>query len=90
METCECGGGYAGKTAIFMLECLDCAGCMVKCPACGKLLWWSSDQRKFALTACETHRWETGHTRVVVRGFGRGHHGEILREVDVEVPSKAA
>jgi hypothetical protein len=69
---------------MLILECLDCEGRVVTCPRCGKPAWWSNDQRRFALTAAETHRWETGHTRVVARGFGAKYAGQIIREVVVE------
>ena len=84
MDTCECRGSPGKETITLILECLDCEGGVVKCTHCGKPKWWSNDQRRFALTACETHRWETGHTRVVVRGFGVGYEGQIVMEVGVE------
>ncbi len=81
MDACGCRGRPAKETITLILECLDCAGGVVVCPHCGKPAWWSNEQRPFALTACETHRWETGHPWVVVRGFGAGYAGQIVREV---------
>jgi len=43
--------------------------------------WWPDAQRPIALNAAEAHRWETGHTRVVARGFGEGYAGQIVTEV---------
>ncbi|HXZ44203.1 MAG TPA: hypothetical protein VEH53_05185 [archaeon] len=84
MDRCDCRGQPAKEAITLTLECLDCEGGVVLCPHCGKQACWSNDQRRFALTACETHRWETGHTRVVVRGFGAGYEGEIVMEVGVD------
>ena len=84
MDTCECGGRAAKEAVTLILECLSCEGGVVTCPHCGKPEWWPNDQRRFALTAAETHRWEAGHTRVVVRGFGAGYAGQIVMEVGVE------
>jgi len=83
MDTCECGGRAAKEAVTLILECLSCEGGVVTCPHCGKPEWWPNDQRRFALTAAESHRWETGHTRVVVRGFGAGYAGQIVMEVGV-------
>ena len=83
-DTCECQGRPANEAVTLILECLDCAGGVVTCSCCGKPAWWPNEQRRFALTACETHRWETGHTRVVVRGFGAVYDGQIVMEVVVE------
>ena len=84
MDTCECRGRPAKEGITLILECLDCEGGVVKCTHCGKPKWWSNAQRRFALSAAETHRWEAGHTRVVVRGFGAGYEGQIVMEVGDE------
>ena len=46
--------------------------------------WWPDAKRAVTLTAAETHRWETGHPRVVARGFGGGHVGQLVMEVGDE------
>jgi len=84
MVTCECRGRPANGSVTLILECLGCAGGVVLCPRCGKPECWSNEQRRFALTAAETHRWETGHRRVVARRFGAGYGGQIVTEVVVE------
>ena len=84
METCECRGRPAKEEIALILECLDCEEGVVRCKHCGKPEWWSNDKRRFALNGAEAHRWETGHTRVVVRGFGEGHEGHIVMEVGDE------
>jgi len=84
METCECRGRLEGGATTLILECLDCEGGVVRCPRCGKPEWWSNDKRRLALNAAEAHRWQTGHQRVVVRGFGEGYEGQIVMEVGDE------
>lgn len=84
METCNCRRGPAPGAITLLLECLDCAGGVVACPRCGKPEWWSNDTRRCALNAAEAHRWQTGHPRVVARGFGAGYAGDIVREVGDE------
>jgi hypothetical protein len=81
METCDCRGLPGAQERILMLECLECEGHLVRCRQCGKAEWWSDERRQVALSAAEAHRWETGHERVVARGFGEGHEGQIVMEV---------
>jgi len=81
MEACECRGLSENAEITLTLECLDCAGGVVTCKHCGKPEWWSDEKRRFALNGAEAHRWETGHTRVVVRGFGGRYDGQIVMEV---------
>jgi uncharacterized Zn-binding protein involved in type VI secretion len=84
MEQCTCRGVPAAQEGILTLECLACEGGLVTCPHCGKPAWWSNDQRRCALNAAEAHRWQTGHRRVVARGFGAGYAGHIVMEVGDE------
>lgn len=84
METCNCRGAPTGEEIVLTLECLDCDGGVVTCPHCGKPEWWSNDKRRLALNAAEGHRWQTGHSRVVARGFGPGFEGQIVMEVGDE------
>lgn len=84
METCKCRGVPTGDEVILLLECLECDGGMVKCAHCRKPEWWSNDKRRLALNAAESHRWQTGHSRVVARGFGPGYEGQIVMEVGDE------
>jgi len=84
MERCDCRGLPEVKDRILTLECLECKAGVVTCPNCGKLEWWPSDRRRFALNAAEAHRWQTGHSRVVARGFGAGYEGHIVMEVGDE------
>ena len=81
---CACWGVPDAQESILTLECLECAGGVVNCPHCGKLEWWASAKRRFALNAAEAHRWQTGHPRVVARRFGAGATGHIVREVGDE------
>ena len=84
MEKCECRGVPETEHITLTLECLDCEGGVVKCKQCGKPEWWTDEKRRFALNAAEAHRWETGHTRVVVRGFGGKYAGQVVMEVGDE------
>jgi hypothetical protein len=84
MEKCDCRGSPDVQERILTLECLECVAGVVVCPSCGKTEWWSTDKRKFALNAAEAHRWQTGHRRVVARGFGAGYDGQIVMEVGDE------
>ena len=84
MEECDCRGLPGAKERILTLECLECKAGVVTCPQCGKLEWWSSEERRFALNAAEAHRWQTGHLRVVARAFGAGYEGHIVMEVGDE------
>jgi hypothetical protein len=77
MEWCDCRADPKGETAILTLECLECAGQVVRCRDCGQPAWWTERDRIRTLNAAEAHRWETGHARVVVRTSA----GRILREV---------
>jgi len=81
MEWCDCRGLPAVQERILTLECLECAAGVVACPHCGKIEWWPNGKRRFALNAAEAHRWQTGHRRVVARGFGEGCEGHIVMEV---------
>ena len=83
-ETCACRGAPSAQEFILTLECLECAGGVVRCPICGKPEWWANAQRRVALNAAEAHRWQTGHPRVVARGFGAGYAGRIVMEVGDE------
>jgi len=84
MDTCDCRGVPGVQDGILTLECLECATGVVTCVHCGKLEWWHSDKRRVALNAAEAHRWQTGHRRVVARGFGAGCEGQIVMEVGDE------
>lgn len=84
MEKCDCRGLPDMQQRILTLECLECVKGVVLCPCCGKTEWWFSDKRRFALNAAEAHRWQTGHRRVVARGFGGGYDGHIVMEVGDE------
>jgi hypothetical protein len=84
MEKCNCRGLPGEQERILTLECLECEGNVVRCRQCGKAEWWSDAQRAIALNAAEAHRWETGHPRVVARGFGEGYAGQIVMEVGDE------
>jgi len=84
MEPCACRGRPNAQETILTLECLECAGGVVPCPHCGKPEWWVDAKRRVALNAAEAHRWQTGHRRVVARGFGGGYAGQIVREVGDE------
>ena len=84
METCDCRGVPGAQERILTLECLECEGNVVRCRQCGNAEWWPDAQRQFALNAAEAHRWETGHPRVVARGFGEGYAGQIVMEVGDE------
>ena len=84
METCGCRGVPGAQERILTLECLACEGNVVRCPQCGKAEWWPDERRQFALNAAEAHRWETGHQRVVARGYGEELEGHIVREVGDE------
>jgi hypothetical protein len=77
MKPCGCRTDPRDERAILTLECLECDGQVVRCRDCGKLMWWAERDRIRTLNAAEAHRWETGHTRVVVRNEA----GIILREV---------
>ena len=81
METCACRGLPGEQEKILVLECLECEGHLVRCWQCGKVEWWPDERRQIALNAAEAHRWETGHQRVVARGFGAGYEGHIVMEV---------
>src|SRR5512136_2267057 len=83
-ETCVCWGVPDAQESILTLECLECAGGVVRCPRCGKPEWWSNAKQRYALNAAEAHRWQTGHPRVVARRFGAGYAGPIAREVGDE------
>jgi len=84
MEKCECREPSEKEEITLTLECLDCEGGVVKCKQCGRPEWWSESKRKHALNSAEAHRWETGHTRVVVRGFGGRYGGQVVMEVGDE------
>ena len=84
MEHCDCRGVPEEQERILILECLECEGNVVRCRQCGKAAWWPDAQRPIALNAAEAHRWETGHSRVVARGFGEGYAGQIVMEVGNE------
>jgi len=84
MEQCDCRGLPEVQERILTLECLECEGGVVKCQHCGKPEWWSNEKRRCALNAAEAHRWQTGHPRVVARGFGAGYEGQIVMEVGDE------
>lgn len=84
LEPCACHRVPSAQEIILTLECLECAGGVVRCPVCGKPQWWGSAQRRTALNAAEAHRWQTNHPRVVARGFGAGYTGQIVREVGDE------
>lgn len=84
MEKCDCRGLPSPQERILTLECLECTEGVVACSHCGKTEWWSSDKRRVALNAAEAHRWQTGHRRVVARGFGKGYEGHIVMEVGDE------
>lgn len=84
LQMCICWGVPSNQETILTLECLECAGGVVQCPRCGKPVWWANARRRVALNAAEAHRWETGHPRVVARGFGAGYTGQIVREVGDE------
>ncbi len=84
LEPCACHGVPSAQELILTLECLECAGGLVRCPTCGKPAWWANAQRRTALNAAEAHRWQTNHPRVVARGFGGGYAGTIIREVGDE------
>ena len=77
MEKCYCRGLPGLEESALTLECVECEGRTVRCPRCGNECWWTDKERLQALNAAETHRWETGHTLVVVRNSA----GVILREV---------
>ncbi len=81
MERCECHGLPKKGEITLTLECLDCEGGVVRCKQCGQPKWWSDERRDVALNAAEAHRWETGHMRVVARGFGGQYQGQIVMEV---------
>jgi hypothetical protein len=83
-ETCACHGVPSAQEIILTLECLECAGGVVRCPICGKPEWWVNAKKRVALSAAEAHRWQTNHPRVVARGFGAGYTGQIVREVGDE------
>jgi hypothetical protein len=84
IEPCTCHRRPSAQETILTLECLECAGGVVPCPHCGKPEWWADATRRVALNAAEAHRWQTGHRRVVARGFGGGSAGHIVREVGDE------
>ena len=84
MVMCECHGVPGAEEHFLTLECLECMGGVVVCASCGKPAWWALAKRRFALNAAEAHRWETGHPRVVARGFGEGFAGQIVMEVGNE------
>ena len=84
LEPCACRRVPSAQELILTLECLECAGGVVRCPTCGKPVWWANAQRRTALNAAEAHRWQTGHPRVVARGFGGGYAGHIVMEVGDE------
>jgi len=84
METCDCRGLPGDQEKILILECLQCEANVVTCPQCGKAEWWPDERRQIALNAAEAHRWQTGHQRVVARGFGEGFEGQIVMEVGNE------
>jgi hypothetical protein len=81
METCDCRGLPGAQERILTLECRECEGNVVRCQQCGKAEWWPDERRQFVLNAAEAHRWETGHRRVVARGYGEGFEGQIVMEV---------
>jgi hypothetical protein len=81
MEKCACRGLPGEQERLLMLECLECEGNLVRCRLCGKAEWWPDEKRQIALNAAEAHRWETGHQRVVARGFGEGYEEQIVMEV---------
>ena len=81
IEPCACHGVPGAQEIILTLECLECAGGVVRCPQCGKPAWWANAHRRVALNAAEAHRWQTNHPRVVARGYGAGYTGQIVREV---------
>ncbi len=84
METCECRGLPEKDEIVLTLECLDCKGGVVTCRQCGRPEWWPESKRKQALNSAEAHRWEMGHTLVVVRGFGGRYGGQVVMEVGDE------
>jgi len=84
MEMCECHGVPGQQEPILTLECLACAGHRVRCRQCGKAAWWPHAKRRGALNAAEAHRWQTGHPRVVARGYGAAYAGHIVMEVGDE------
>ena len=84
VDRCTCWGVPGAQESILTLECLECAGGVVSCPHCGKPEWWADAKRRVALNAAEAHRWQTGHRRVVARGFGGDYAGHIVREVGDE------
>ena len=79
---CECHGSARSADPFFTMECLDCAGGIVHCPRCGQVAWWPARHRERALNACESHRWETGHHRAVLRGFGARFTGGVVTETE--------
>lgn len=55
MEKCDCRGVPGEQERILILECLACAGNVVRCRQCGKVAWWPDAQRPIALNAAEAH-----------------------------------
>ncbi len=77
MDHCICRGVAPDREDLLTLECRECAGRIVHCNRCGRPAWWLAVHRIRALNAAESHRWESGHARVLVRRGAR----IILREV---------
>jgi hypothetical protein len=81
MEARECRRLPEKDEITVTLECLDCDEGVVKCARCGQPEWWTDATRGTALNAAEAHRWETGHARVVMRGFDGKYAGQVIMEV---------
>jgi len=79
---CDCHGSFGSTRRFFMMECLECAGGIVHCPKCSHVAWWPAPHRERALNACEAHRWQTGHHRAVLRGFGAPFNGTVVTETE--------
>jgi hypothetical protein len=72
MERCDCRGLPEVKDRILTPECLECKAGVVMCPHCGKLEWWPSDRRRFALNAAEAHGGRRAIRAWLPAGMARG------------------
>jgi hypothetical protein len=77
MQKCRCQRMPGSGMNVLRLVCMECEGHAVRCQACGQEIWWTDQERLLALNAAESHRWETGHSRVLVGDS----MGIVLREV---------
>ncbi len=81
MDRCKCQYALDGYEKILTVECLECSDTIVRCPQCGRAVWWPHAHRRRALNAADAHRWDSGHQRIMVLGFSGAQQASVVTEV---------